>query len=237
MSEMFPLIVEGAVTRRRGKVLVGPVDMRLEAEGVTVVIGPNGAGKTSLLRMLHGIARLNKGVVRWACDEAEARERQAFVFQTPVVLRRSVRENLTYPLRINGVGRKAADAQAEAMAEKIGLIEAYTRSALALSGGERQKLALGRALIRQPDVLFLDEPCAALDGRATREVEAILQRAAQDGTRLIMSTHNMGQARRLASEVVFLLGGRIHERGPAETFFETPETAQARAFLRGDIVE
>lgn len=237
MSKMFPLIVEGAVTRRRGKVLVGPVDLRLEARGVTVVIGPNGAGKTSLLRMLHGIARLNEGRVQWACDEAEARERQAFVFQTPVMLRRSVRENLTYPLRISGVGRKAAEITAEGMADKIGLSEALGRSALALSGGERQKLALGRALIRQPEVLFLDEPCAALDGRAMREVEAILLAAAEGGTRLIMSTHNMGQARRLASEVVFLLGGRIHERGTAETFFDNPETTQARAFLRGDIVE
>ena len=237
MSEMFPLIVERAVTRRRGKVLVGPVDLRLEAGGVTVVIGPNGAGKTSLLRMLHGIARLNAGSVRWACGDAEARERQAFVFQTPVMLRRSVRENLTYPLRINRVGRKTAEAQAEAMAAKVGLSEALGRSALALSGGERQKLALGRALIRQPEVLFLDEPCAALDGRATREVEAILQAAVKDGTRLIMSTHNMGQARRLARDVVFLLGGRIHERATAERFFENPETAQARAFLRGDIVE
>lgn len=237
MSEMFPLIVEGAVTRRRGKVLVGPVDLRLEAEGVTVVIGPNGAGKTSLLRLLHGIARLNEGTVRWACEDAEARERQAFVFQTPVMLRRSVRENLTYPLRITGVGRRAAEKRAEAMAEKVGLTEALGRSALALSGGERQKLALGRALIREPEVLFLDEPCAALDGRATREVEAILKAAVADGTRLVMSTHNMGQARRLASEVVFLLGGRIHERGPVETFFDKPETAQAAAFLRGDIVE
>ncbi|WP_127114503.1 ATP-binding cassette domain-containing protein [Shimia sediminis] len=234
---MFPLIVEGAVTRRRGKVLVGPVDLRLEARGVTVVIGPNGAGKTSLLRMLHGIARLNEGRVQWACDEAEARERQAFVFQTPVMLRRSVRENLTYPLRISGVGRKAAEVAAEGMADKIGLSGALGRSALALSGGERQKLALGRALIREPEVLFLDEPCAALDGRAMREVEAILLAAAEGGTRLIMSTHNMGQARRLASEVVFLLGGRIHERGAAETFFDNPETPQARAFLRGDIVE
>ncbi len=237
MSRMFPLIVEGAVTRRRGKVLVGPVDLRLEARGVTVVIGPNGAGKTSLLRMLHGIARLNEGRVQWACDEAEARERQAFVFQTPVMLRRSVRENLTYPLRISGVGRKAAEVAAEGMADKIGLSGALGRSALALSGGERQKLALGRALIREPEVLFLDEPCAALDGRAMREVEAILLAAAEGGTRLIMSTHNMGQARRLASEVVFLLGGRIHERGAAETFFDNPETPQARAFLRGDIVE
>lgn len=237
MSGMFPLIVEGALTRRRGKVLVGPVDLRLEDRGITVVVGPNGAGKTSLLRMLHGIARLNAGRIAWACGDEAARERQAFVFQTPVMLRRSVKDNLAYPLRLTGVARGEARVQAEAMAEQIGLSYALNRPATVLSGGERQKLALGRALIRSPEVLFLDEPCASLDGRATREVEDILTKAAREGTRLIMSTHDMGQARRLASEVLFLLGGKIHEQGPAPKFFETPATAQARAFLNGDIVE
>ncbi|SFM35393.1 tungstate transport system ATP-binding protein [Shimia aestuarii] len=237
MSDMFPLIVEGALTRRRGKVLVGPVDLRLEAGGVTIVIGPNGAGKTSLLRMLHGIARLNAGRIEWACGQERAREKQAFVFQTPVMLRRSVRDNLAYPLRLGGVTRREARAQADAMAEKVGLGDALGRPATVLSGGERQKLALGRALIRSPQVLFLDEPCASLDGRAMREVEEILKTAVQDGVRLIMSTHNMGQARRLASEVLFLLGGKIHERGSTVEFFDAPKTAQARAFLNGDIVE
>ena len=237
MSDMFPLIVEGALTRRRGKVLVGPVDLQLEAGGVTIVIGPNGAGKTSLLRMLHGIARLNEGRIEWACGQERARKNQAFVFQTPVMLRRSVRDNLVYPLRLTGVSRHKAREQADAMAKKVGLSDALGRPATVLSGGERQKLALGRALIRSPQVLFLDEPCASLDGRAMREVEEILQTAVQDGVRLIMSTHNMGQARRLASDVLFLLGGQIHEQGSASDFFETPQTAQARAFLNGDIVE
>lgn len=237
MSRMLPLVVEGAVTRRRGKVLVGPVDLRLGETGITIVIGPNGAGKTSLLRMLHGIARLHEGRIDWACSEQEARERQAFVFQTPVMLRRSVQDNLAYPLRLMGMQRAEARARAARMAEKVGLSYALKRPATVLSGGERQKLALGRALIRAPEVLFLDEPCASLDGRAMREVEAILQTAASEGTRLIMSTHNMGQARRLASEVVFLLGGKIHEQGVAPDFFVAPKTAQASAFLNGDIVE
>lgn len=237
VSDMFPLEVRGAQVRRRGKVLVGPVDLTLQARGVTVVIGPNGAGKTSLLKMLHGIARLGQGQINWACPMAEAQRRQAFVFQMPVMLRRTVLENLAYPLRLLKVPRAEALAQAADWSKRIGLGDAGSRQATVLSGGERQKLALARALIRKPDVLFLDEPCASLDGRAMREIEAILQDAASAGTRLIMSTHDMGQARRLASEIVFILHGKVHEFSPAELFFDKAETAQARAFLKGDIVE
>lgn len=234
---LMPLTVKQAVSRRRGQVLVGPVDLTLPPEGVTIVIGPNGSGKTSLLRMLHGIARLNAGTIDWACPLEEAREKQAFVFQTPVMMRRSVRDNLAYPLLLGGTPKQEARNKAEHWAEKVGLGNFLTRQATVLSGGERQKLAIARALIRDPEVLFLDEPCAALDGRAMREVEEILQTAAKGGTRLVMSTHNMGQARRLATEVVFMLNGKIHEFAPAATFFETPSTPQAHAFLRGDIVE
>lgn len=235
--QMFPLEAKQAVVRRQGKVLVGPVDLTLQAQGVTIVIGPNGAGKTSLLKMLHGIARLNRGSLNWACPMSEAQTRQAFVFQAPVMMRRSVTDNIAYPLQLIGVARVEARRRAEDWAEKVGLSHTLKQQATMLSGGERQKLALARALIRDPQVLFLDEPCASLDGRATREIEEILTRAAAGGTRLIMSTHNMGQAQRLADEVIFVLHGKIHEFAPAEQFFGGAETKQGRAFLKGDIVE
>ncbi len=237
MSDLFPLVVTEAQVRRRGKVLVGPVDLRLEAGGVTIVVGPNGSGKTSLLKMLHGILRLNRGQIGWACGTEAAQRRQAFVFQTPVMLRRTVLENLIYPLRLLNVPKAEARQQAEDWAARIGLSGAEGRQATVLSGGERQKLALARALIRKPDLLFLDEPCASLDGRAMREIEAILRDAVVGGTRIIMSTHDMGQARRLADEVLFILHGKVHEFGPAAGFFEAADTPQARAFLNGDIVE
>lgn len=235
--QMFPLVAKQALVRRRGKVLVGPVDLTLSGQGTTIVIGPNGAGKTTLLKMLHGIVRMNGGTLDWACPKSEAQRRQAFVFQAPVMMRRSVVDNIAYPLQLVGTPRKQARARAAEWAARINLGDALDRQATLLSGGERQKLALARALIREPDVLFLDEPCASLDGRATREIEEILQRAAAEGTRLIMSTHNMGQAQRLADEVIFVLQGRIHEFLPATTFFAGPETKPGRAFLRGDIVE
>lgn len=237
MVEILPLIAENAVVRRRGKVLVGPVDLTLGGTGTTIVIGPNGAGKTTLLKMLHGIARLGGGHLRWACSEEIARHHQAFVFQTPVVLRRTVRENLVYPLKLLRTPRAEAVRIAENWAGKVGLLDALDRPATVLSGGERQKLALARAMVRAPKVLFLDEPCASLDGRATREIEAILSTVAAQGTRIIMSTHDMGQARRLADEVIFVLHGKVHEFSAAAGFFDTPATTQARAFLNGDIVE
>lgn len=235
--QMFPLEAKQAVVRRQGKLLAGPIDLTLQGQGVTIVIGPNGAGKTSLLKMLHGIARLNAGSLNWACPMEVAQRRQGFVFQAPVMMRRSVIENIAYPLRLIGVPKPKARRRAQDWAEGVGLGHVLQQQATMLSGGERQKLALARALIRDPEVLFLDEPCASLDGRATREIEEILTRASAEGTRLIMSTHNMGQAQRLASEVIFVLHGKIHEFTAAEQFFTDPGTQQARAFLRGDIVE
>jgi len=235
--QLFPLQAKQAIVRRKGKVLAGPIDLTLQGQGVTIVIGPNGAGKTTLLKMLHGIVRLNGGSLNWACSTDEAQKRQGFVFQSPVMMRRSVLENIAYPLRLIGVAKAEARQRAQDWAEQVGLGHALKQQATLLSGGERQKLALARALIRDPAVLFLDEPCASLDGRATREIEEILIRAAANGTRLIMSTHNMGQAQRLADEVIFVLHGTIQEFSPAEVFFAEPETKQGRAFLRGDIVE
>ncbi len=236
VSTMFPLTLTGARSARAGKTLVGPVDLTLGGQGVTVVIGPNGAGKTSFLRMLHGAARLSSGRIDWACPTPEAQQKQGFVFQRPVMLRRSVLENIIYPLRIKGVSRTEATRRAHEWAERVGLGDMLGRAAPVLSGGEQQKLALARALISSPELLFLDEPCAALDGRAMIDIEKILTDARAGGTRLIMSTHDMGQARRLADEVIFLVHGQALEHAPAAQFFQSPATAQGRAFLNGDII-
>ena len=237
VSALFPLTVKGAKTSRRGTTLVGPVDLEIDAAGTTVVVGPNGSGKTSLLALLHGTNRLTGGKITWAASMEEARTAQAFVFQRPVMLRRSVIDNIAYPLHARGTARKAARDKARAWATRVGLETMLERPARSLSGGEQQKLALARAMIGAPSLLFLDEPCAALDGRATREIETILSEIRDAGTKLILSTHDLGQARRLADDIIFLLRGRVHERGPAKAFFERPQTAEAQAFLRGDIVE
>lgn len=235
-SPLFPMTLQGALTRRGGTVLVGPLDLSLTRAESLVVIGPNGSGKTSLLRLIHGAARLHGGRIDWACPTDQARRQQAFVFQTPVMLRRSVIDNIAYPLRLRGHGRKVARARAADWATRVGLAEMLDRPAALLSGGERQKLALARSLITDPALVFLDEPTAALDGHATAEIEGILRDARAQGTALIMSTHDMGQARRIADRVLFMLRGQVVEDAPASAFFKSPDSASARAFLKGDIV-
>lgn len=237
VDDIFPVKLEQARTSRRGKLLVGPLDLTLEGQGACVVIGPNGSGKTSLLRLLHGTARKTGGRITWARPLPEVRRHQAFVFQRPVMLRRTVEENLAYPLVLRGTPRAEARKQARDWADRVGLAPLLDRQAPVLSGGEQQKLALARALITRPKLLFLDEPCVSLDGRAIREIEEMLQVARREGTRLILATHDMGQARRLADEVLFMLHGFVHERGMAAAFFDHPKTPQASAFMRGDIVE
>lgn len=237
VTSILPFTMLGALAKFRGKTLVGPVDLSISVQGFTVVMGPNGSGKTTLLRLMHGLQRLSGGHVEWKTSDTVARGRQAYVFQTPIMMRRRVLESIAYPLILHGMKKSEARAEATLWANKIGLGHALQRLAPVLSGGEKQKLSLARALIRKPDILFLDEPCANLDGRATREIETILQDAKQAGTRIVMATHDMGQARRLATEVVFMYGGKVHEAGPADTFFAGPQTPEASAFIKGDIVE
>ena len=234
---ILPLTLRGAVAKAGGRRLVGPVDLTIAPTGFTALMGPNGAGKTTLLRLMHGLQRLAEGEIRWNLPWPVARMRQAYVFQTPVMMRRTVLECIAYPLRLHGMARGPARERAAQWAGRVGLGSALGRPAPRLSGGEKQKLALAQALVRNPEVLFLDEPTANLDGRATRDVEAILSEARAEGTRIVMATHDFAQARRLATDMIFLYRGRVHETGSIARFSEAPDTPEAAAFLRGDILE
>jgi tungstate transport system ATP-binding protein len=199
-------------------------------------MGPNGSGKTSFLRAMHGLERVNAGRMEWAMALDHVRARQSFVFQTPIMMRRTVLDSIAYPLLLDGVPRKVARVRAAEEAAKVGLGALLEQPAQVLSGGEKQKLALARALVRGPELLFLDEPCANLDGRATREIEAILMAARDGGTRIVMSTHDHGQARRLADDIVFLYNGRLVETGPKAVVLESPTTPEMASFLNGDLL-
>lgn len=216
--------------------ILSDVALSITAGAPTVIIGPNGAGKSVLLRLLHGLLTPTDGRIRWGDLGGDASRRQAMVFQRPVLLRRSAIANVLYPLRLAGIPAQQRRERAEQALALVGLSMLAERPARRLSGGEQQRLALARAAATGAEVLFLDEPCASLDPGATRAVEQIVSRLAAQGTKIVMTTHDLGQARRLAGDIVFLHAGRVVECAPAETFFVGPSAPEAAAFLRGDLL-
>ena len=234
---MFPLITENLVVKFEGKHILGPIDLKIDKGDIAVLLGPNGSGKTSLLKALHGILKPKEGTIRWSCLKTESIRKQMFVFQTPIMLRRSVFENLTYPLLLRKISKEQANYQAARWLDRIDLRTSMQVPATRLSGGEKQKLALARALITEPEMLFLDEPCASLDGKTTYEIESLLQSCVANGTTIMMSTHDIGQAKRLAKNIYFLNKGTLESVQPAKTFFIKPLSQNASKFIIGDIVE
>ena len=234
----LPLQAEGLCYAANGVPILRGASFVLEAGPPTLVIGPNGAGKSVLLRLLHGLLAPSGGAVRWAGESRGGGRmpRDAMVFQRPVMLRRSVLANAAYPLKLAGLPRAERLARARTALGRVGLDGLADRPARRLSGGEQQRLALARASALDPEVLFLDEPCASLDPAATRAVEDIVAGIAARGTKVVMTTHDLGQARRLAGEILFLHRGRLLEHAPAAEFFAGPRAPEAAAFLRGELV-
>ena len=218
--------------------LIDGVDLRLDRGLRTVIIGPNGAGKSLLLRLLHGLIEPSAGEVLWRNQPAgaETRKHQAMVFQRPVLLRRSVAANMYHALRTNGCTRRDAQARAALWLKRADLSHTADQPARLLSGGEQQRLAVARALSLEPEVLFLDEPTASLDPASTLSIESLIQSAADAGTKIVFVTHDLGQARRFADEVVFLYRGRVEAFGYAPDFFDAPSSEKAQAFIEGRIV-
>ncbi|MFC7367502.1 MULTISPECIES: ATP-binding cassette domain-containing protein [Vreelandella] len=212
--------------------LLAPTTLTLSGCQRTLIMGPNGAGKSLLMRLAHGLLSPSSGNIHWQGKPPA----QAMVFQRPVLLRRSAIDNLTYALAVSGVPRRQRKNIALQALEKFGLVALAKRPARVLSGGEQQRLALARAWLLNPAVLFLDEPTAALDPAAIKAVEDAVNEFHHNGTRIIMTTHDLHQAHRLADEVVFMYGGQVLEHTPAHRFFDTPASTQAGAFLRGELV-
>ncbi len=219
-----------------GKQVLAGITATLRHGSRTVVLGANGAGKSVLLRLCHGLLQPTTGQVRWGTPEVPGEpRRQAMVFQRPVLFRRSVLGNMTFALGIAGVARSERRDRALAALERVGLAALADRPARVLSGGEQQRLTLARAWSLGPEVLFLDEPTANLDPGATREIEAVIEAIHAGGTKIVLVTHNLGQARRLGDEVLFLDRGRLVERSPIDRFFHQPTSAEAAAFLKGEL--
>jgi len=216
----------------RGQTLLKPTSLRLTGCKRTLIMGPNGAGKSLLMRLAHGLLTPTSGAVRWQ----NALPAQAMVFQRPVLLRRSALDNLTYALAVRRVPRRKRNALALQALETFGLAALAKRPARVLSGGEQQRLALARAWLLNPQVLFLDEPTSALDPAAIKAVEDAVLEFHRRGTRIVMTTHDLHQARRLADDIVFMHNGELLEHTPAEAFFTAPTSCEAAAFIRGELV-
>ena len=218
-----------------GKRLVDCVDAEFRPHRRTVIMGANGTGKSLLLRLLHGLIRPTAGEVLWqgrSLDRA-GRRAQAMVFQRPVMLRRSVLANLRFALAVRGVGGTERTAREAKAVERARLGDLANRPARVLSGGEQQRLAIARALIFAPRVLFLDEPTASLDPASTHAIEQQIREAHESGVTVVLVTHDLGQARRLGDDLIFLHAGRVVEAGPVTDVLDAPRSEAARAWVEG----
>jgi tungstate transport system ATP-binding protein len=232
----LPIVLEKAAVVVGQLTILNEIALTLAAGAPTVLLGPNGSGKTTLLRLAMGLLTPSRGCVTWGGRTDAASTRRAIVFQRPVMLRRSAAGNIRYALRAAGVTRSARAPRAAELLALVGLSELGDRPARKLSGGEQQRLALARALAKEPQVLFLDEPTASLDPAASKAVEDVIRAVSLRGIKVVMATHDLGSARRLAGEVVLLYRGRIVETADAATFFTNPATHEARSFVAGELL-
>lgn len=213
--------------------LLDDISLRFVESGSSIILGPNGAGKSLLLRMMMGLIVPSRGHIDW---QPRLQGRMALVFQKPVLLRRSVADNLDHALAIYKVPKQERPQKIEALLTMAALEQYANRAARKLSGGEQQRLALVRALAANPRLLLLDEATASLDPQSTHLIENLVQEARAQGTKIVAVTHDHGQARRMADEVIFVVKGRIIERSPAEAFFTAPQSREAQAFLEGRLI-
>ncbi|MDC3002725.1 ATP-binding cassette domain-containing protein [Paracoccaceae bacterium] len=233
---MFPLRVTDVKINIKSKRLIGPINLEIEQNGISILLGANGSGKTTLLEALHGLRKLSAGKVEWNISNNQAAAEQAFVFQSPIMLRRTVAENLAFPLKVRRLSKLTTTTEVMTWAKKIGLEDKIRQQAVLLSGGEMQAIAVARALITKPKMLFLDEPTASLDGATKKAIEDILISASSNGTKILMSTHDLGQLKRLAKDIIFLHNGIVEAHCSKEEFLTKPPSKAAKQFLAGDIV-
>lgn len=234
---LLPLVASGLRLALGGRPIIQDVTFTIGSSGRTVVLGPNGAGKSVLLRLCHGLLQPTGGELRWGrLTIAEAREQQAMAPQHPALLRRSVTGNLHHVLRVKGIPKSERQPLVDAALEQAGLAQLGARAARTLSGGQKQRLAIARACVLRPSVLLLDEPSANLDPSAVRGVEELIRAVAAAGTKILMTTHDIAQARRLADDVLFLNEGRLLEHAPAAEFFASPKSPAAARFLHGELL-
>ncbi|HPV61872.1 MAG TPA: phosphate ABC transporter ATP-binding protein [Thauera aminoaromatica] len=233
---IFPLSIHDLRFAPNGRAVLAGVDLELSEEGITLVLGPNGAGKSVLLRTICGLIEPSSGSMAWGgAGGTRPQQGVMMVFQRPMMLRMAVLDNVVLGLKPLGVAGAERRRRGLEMLERVGLADRAGDSARQLSGGEQQRLALARAWLTRPRLLLLDEPTASLDPSASAAVERIIREIRTDGTRILMVTHNLGQATRLGDDIVFMAGGRVCEHTPVRAFFARPRSEEARLFIQGEL--
>ena len=233
---IFPLFIDNISLIRNGRFLLNDITFKLDSGGITILLGANGAGKTLLLKICHGLLHPSNGKISWQEKDAKyIKKKQAMVFQRTTLLKRSVAANIDYAMKLQGITKVDRQKYVEESLYLTGLQHLKNRSAVVLSGGEQQRLALARAWVVRPKVLFLDEPTANIDPCATAAVEELIKRFNQAGVKIILSTHDLNQAKRLADEVLFLHQGQLLEHSTAIQFFNNPGSPIAKSFIHGEL--
>ncbi|MDO3721643.1 ATP-binding cassette domain-containing protein [Marinobacter sp. chi1] len=232
-DSLLPIRISDLRLNKRDRAVLDGVDLTIEEPGITVIMGPNGAGKSLLLRCLHGLIQPDHGQITLGqLKVTDSRNQQAMVFQQPVLLRRTVLQNLAFAAP--EMARTEPKRLMQAL-ESVLLAHLADQPARMLSGGEQQRLSLARALLGKPALLLLDEATASLDPASVLLIESLLKTQIARGTKVILVSHDQGQARRLADEIVFISNGQVAEQSPADAFFAAPRTPVAKAYLAGEI--
>ncbi len=237
-GKVLPLAGRNLCLMRGTRPVVDDVSVTISRPEIAVLLGPNGAGKSLLVRMLAGLVEPDSGDVTWN-DRPPDRQRAirlGVVFHHPVMLNRTALANIRFALQAAGVPRHEQRRRAMEALSAAGLGERARVQAQALSGGEQQRLALVRAMATSPDVLLLDEATANLDPGSILAIEDLVHQARNDGTPVLLVTHDLAQARRLADRILYLHGGVLEADSAAPLFFSTPPTRRARAFVEGRLV-
>jgi len=233
--KICPIKIKNLSISINDRFILNNINCQINNKSITAILGPNGAGKSLLLQTINGLIPVSNGEITYNLRQLDdnIRKQQAMVFQNPTLLRRTVLGNMEF---VNNINKNTNMLDVNYILKKVGL-EAYNdKPARLLSGGEKQRLSLARALLIQPKLLLLDEPTANLDPYSLKLIEDLILEENSNGTTIILITHDMSQAKRLASDIIFINKGRVLEQTNSHIFFKEPKTIESKKYLAGEIL-
>ena len=234
-KSLTPIVVSNLSLLLGKTKILDKIKCKIHNESIVAVLGPNGAGKSMFLKTINGLIGVESRKINFNSIEINnyIRKEIAMVFQKPTLLRRSVFENMQFVLDKKN---KLSNLEIMKLLQRVSLDTFKDKPARLLSGGEQQRLSLARALLINPSLLLLDEPTANLDPYSVNLIEEIILDENKKGKTIILTTHDMGQAKRLAKEILFFNKGKLLEQTKAINFFKKPKTKEAQSYINGKIL-